>query len=147
MEDALKELEVKHKASQQVLRVKQNLLHIKVHRVDQIMLDDSQEKDALIAELNRELQASNVDRNEKNHNQQVLEKQLLKAKEDLDMLASKFEAFKDIELVSGQQLFFIDPIHFYIDLPSSSIKLFNFLIPRKKRTETCVTFADYARFS
>lgn len=44
--------------------------------------------------------AVNEERNEKNHRLQVLEKQLLKTSEDYDMTKSKFESFKDIEIVS-----------------------------------------------
>lgn len=63
------------------------------------MFYDLQDKDEVIAQLNRDFQALNSECSEKNHKLQALEKQLLKSKEDLDMLTSKFEAFKDIEVV------------------------------------------------
>lgn len=63
------------------------------------MFYDLQDKDEVIAQLNRDFQALNSECSEKNLKLQALEKQLLKSKEDLDMLTSKFEAFKDIEVV------------------------------------------------
>jgi hypothetical protein len=59
-----------------------------------------QDKDATISELNKELLAMKEEVKETNHNYQVMEKRLLKTTEDYEMIKSKFETFKDIEIVS-----------------------------------------------
>ena len=53
-----------------------------------------------ISNLNKEILAVSEERNEKNHNLQVMEKHFLKIQEDYEMTKSKFETFKDIEIVS-----------------------------------------------
>ena len=58
-----------------------------------------QDKDSVITELNRELSAIKEDLKELNHNHQVMEKKLLKTQDDHDMMKSKYESYKDIEMV------------------------------------------------
>jgi hypothetical protein len=59
-----------------------------------------QDKDCIIGELNRELSKVREDLKDVNHNIQVMEKRLLKTSEDHDMMKSKYESYKDIEIVS-----------------------------------------------
>jgi hypothetical protein len=61
-----------------------------------------QDKEDMISELNRELLMTRDDLKETNHSNQVTEKRLLKTQEDYEMIRSKFEAFKDIEIVITQ---------------------------------------------
>lgn len=51
-------------------------------------------------ELNRELFVVRDELKETNYNNQVIEKRLLKTQEDYEMIRSKFETFKDIEIVN-----------------------------------------------
>lgn len=51
-----------------------------------------------------------------NHNNQVMEKKMLKTQEDHDMMKSKYESYKDIEVVSIFFFlldFFLTTISFY----------------------------------
>ena len=58
------------------------------------------DKDALISELNRELLSMKEETKETNHDNQVMEKRLLKSQDDYETIKSKFETFKDIEIVN-----------------------------------------------
>lgn len=58
-----------------------------------------QDKDAAISELNRELSSIKEELKELNHSHQVMEKKMLKTQEDYDMMKSKYESYKDIEIV------------------------------------------------
>ena len=58
-----------------------------------------QDKDAAINELKRELLAIKEDLKELNHTHQVMEKKMLKTQEDYDVMKSKYESYKDIEIV------------------------------------------------
>ncbi|KAG5677311.1 hypothetical protein PVAND_007080 [Polypedilum vanderplanki] len=57
------------------------------------------DKDAIISELNRELSTMKEELRELNHNHQVMEKRMLKTQEDHDMMKSKYESYKDIEII------------------------------------------------
>ncbi|KAL7048264.1 hypothetical protein ACKWTF_003292 [Chironomus riparius] len=57
------------------------------------------DKDTIIGELNRELSTIKDERKELNHNNQVMEKKMLKTQEDHDMMKSKYESYKDIEVI------------------------------------------------
>lgn len=70
----------------------------------------------MISELNKELMATKDELKETTHNNQVMEKRLLKTQEDYDMIKSKFETFKDIEIVNCAIIF---PATAIIILPSS----------------------------
>lgn len=59
-----------------------------------------QDNEEIISELNRELLTTRDELKEANHSNQVTEKRLLKTQEDYEMIRSKFEAFKDIEIVN-----------------------------------------------
>jgi D-ribose pyranose/furanose isomerase RbsD len=59
-----------------------------------------QDKDAMLSELNRELLTLKEEMKETNHNNQVMEKRLLKTEDDYETMKSKFETFKDIEIVN-----------------------------------------------
>lgn len=65
-----------------------------------IYVSHVQDKDAIISELNRELSTLKDEVKELNHNNQVMEKKMLKTQEDHDMMKSKYESYKDIEIVS-----------------------------------------------
>lgn len=65
-----------------------------------------QDKDAVISELNRELSTMKEELRELNHNHQVMEKRMLKTQEDHDMMKSKYESYKDIEIVSELLMIF-----------------------------------------
>lgn len=54
----------------------------------------------MISELNKELLTLKEEMKETNHNNQVMEKRLLKTEDDYEAIKSKFETFKDIEIVN-----------------------------------------------
>lgn len=56
-------------------------------------------------ELNRELFIVRDELKETNYNNQLIEKRLLKTQEDYEMIRSKFETFKDIEIVNCAMMF------------------------------------------
>jgi hypothetical protein len=64
-----------------------------------------QDNEEIISELNRELLTTRDELKEANHSNQVTEKRLLKTQEDYEMIRSKFEAFKDIEIVNYTIMF------------------------------------------
>lgn len=95
LESSLKTLQEKHAIAEQSLKV----------TIDLWSLGDNfhcffQDKDANISELNKELLSLREEVKETNHSNQVMEKRLMKTQEDYEMIKSKFETFKDIEIVN-----------------------------------------------
>ena len=89
-----------------------------------------QDKDTIIAELNRELSTIKDEVKELNHNNQVIEKKMLKTQEDHDMMKSKYESYKDIEVVSIFFSFILTTMSFYgsdVLLNIESSLSFNFI--------------------
>lgn len=96
LESTLKTLQEKQTIDEQSLKV----------AIDYFSLEDNfngfylQDKDAMISELNKELLTLKEEMKETNHNNQVMEKRLLKTQDDYETMKSKFETFKDIEIVN-----------------------------------------------
>lgn len=58
-----------------------------------------QDKEAIISDLNKELCGVREELKEVNHNHQVMEKRVLRTQEDYDMIKSKYDFYRDIEVV------------------------------------------------
>ena len=58
-----------------------------------------QDKNVLLSGLNKDFLELKDELKETKHKNQIMEKQLLKTQEDFEMVKSKFETFKDIEIV------------------------------------------------
>ncbi|CRL03066.1 CLUMA_CG016634, isoform A [Clunio marinus] len=57
------------------------------------------EKDSTNSELNKDLLALKEEAKEVNHEKQIIEKRLLKVQEDYEMMKTKFETFKEIDII------------------------------------------------